>query len=328
MKTIAKFHVMGMSSVEFKFDPSNPKEVVSVFGNETRKIPTKSVLEWIRTYKHIDNMPRSEYGTDKVHYAVDDDGGYQYTFFIGSYWSKLFFNRQQIPALKGQRKMGSISIQPIFPDLYSYKDWLKSIESQLRMREEIEDGHDGIDIQEKIDVDARTGIFRRTLTRLEQARARREGKTDKYMGMYDDGTGKGVVMPKPITFNKESRRFTVEIDGRTKGLREAMKRVEMYRKLREEKKKKTLMSSWKESVEETESVILEGASLTKGQIMDAVGMQGGKFEVSEEELSPKQKAYRAFFAKALKKFGKDSPASMDDGEKKKFFDYLKANWKG
>ena len=184
-------------------------------------------------------------------------------------------------------------------------------------------------INEQVSVDARTGMFKRTLTRLEQARARREGKTDKYKGMYDDGSGKGVIMPKPITFNKESRRFTVEIDGRTKGLREAMKRVEMYRKLREEKKKKTIMGGWKESVEETdESTILEGASLTKGQIMDAVGMQGNKFEVSEEELSPKQKAYRAFFQKALKKFGKGSPADMDDAEKKKFFDYVKANWKG
>ena len=51
-------------------------------------------------------------------------------------------------------------------------------------------------------------------------------------------------------------------------------------------------------------------------------------EVNEEELSPKQKAYRAFFEKALKKFGKKSPADMDDGQKKKFFAYVKSNWKG
>ena len=182
---------------------------------------------------------------------------------------------------------------------------------------------DGESVNEAVGVDARTGMFRRTLTRLEQTRAKREGKTDKYQGMYDDGSGKGVIMPKPISFNKESKRFTVEIDGRTKALREAMKRVEMYRKLREEKKKKTIMGSWKEEVE-----ITEASNLTKGQILDAVGMQGSKFEVNEEELSPKQKAYRAFFQKSLKKFGKDSPASMDDGEKKKFFDYVKANWKG
>ena len=182
---------------------------------------------------------------------------------------------------------------------------------------------DGKSVNEEVGVDARTGMFRRTLTRLEQTRAKREGKTDKYQGMYDDGSGKGVIMPKPISFNKESKRFTVEIDGRTKALREAMKRVEMYRKLREEKKKKTIMGSWKEEVE-----ITEASNLTKGQILDAVGMQGSKFEVNEEELSPKQKAYRAFFQKSLKKFGKDSPASMDDGEKKKFFDYVKANWKG
>jgi hypothetical protein len=178
-------------------------------------------------------------------------------------------------------------------------------------------------ITESVDIDARTGMFRRTLTRLEQARAKREGKTDKYQGMYDDGSGKGVIMPKPISFNKESRRFTVEIDGRTKGLREAMKRVEMYRKLREAAKKKTLMSMKEEATD-----ITEATNLTNGQILDAVGMKGKKFEVSEEQLSPKQKKYRAFFQGALKKFGKDSPASMNDGEKKKFFAYVKSNWKG
>lgn len=184
-----------------------------------------------------------------------------------------------------------------------------------------------VNLNEKVDVDARTGMFKRTLTRLEQARTKREGKTDKYEGMYDDGSGRGVVMPKPITFNKETGRFTVEIDGRTKGLREAMKRVEMYRKLRE--KKKTIKGAMKEETTETvEDTISEAASLTKGQILDAVGMSGNKFEVSEEELSPKQKEYRAFFSKALKKFKKDSPASMNDEEKKKFFDYVKANWKG
>ena len=179
-------------------------------------------------------------------------------------------------------------------------------------------------IDEAVGIDGRTGAFRRTVSRLEHYRNKREEKNDKYKGMYDDGTGKGAIMPKPITFNKESKRFTVEIDARTKSLREAMKRVEMYRKLREEKKKVLLGGVHKESVEE----ISESTNLTKGQILDAVGMTNNKFEVTEQELSPKQKEYRAFFQKALKKFDADSPANMDDGEKKKFFDYVKANWKG
>ena len=50
--------------------------------------------------------------------------------------------------------------------------------------------------------------------------------------------------------------------------------------------------------------------------------------LDEEELSSKQKEYRAFFSKALKKFDAKSPASLDDGKKKEFFSYVKKNWKG
>ena len=54
----------------------------------------------------------------------------------------------------------------------------------------------------------------------------------------------------------------------------------------------------------------------------------GKFTVKEEELSPKQKQYRAFFEKSLKKFGAKSPADLDDAKKKEFFNYIQKNWKG
>lgn len=38
--------------------------------------------------------------------------------------------------------------------------------------------------------------------------------------------------------------------------------------------------------------------------------------------------YQKFFTKALKKYGKSSPAEMTDDEKKEFFDYVDRNWKG
>jgi len=38
--------------------------------------------------------------------------------------------------------------------------------------------------------------------------------------------------------------------------------------------------------------------------------------------------YQQFFTKALKKYGKSSPADMSDDEKKEFFDYVDRNWKG
>lgn len=184
-------------------------------------------------------------------------------------------------------------------------------------------------INEAVDVDARTGAFKRTLTRLEQNRAKREGKVDKYAGMYDDGSGRGAIVPKPVTFNQESKRFQVEIDGRIKGLREAMKRVEMYRKLREEKKK-TLYGMKKEDVETNVEVgeeLNESIGLTKGQILDATDRNGRGWTVKEEELSPAQKKYRKFFTAALKKFGADSPADLDDAGKKKLFNYIKKNYK-
>ena len=47
----------------------------------------------------------------------------------------------------------------------------------------------------------------------------------------------------------------------------------------------------------------------------------------EAELSDKQKAYRKFFDKTLKKFDIKSPADLKgDEEKKKFYDYIDKNW--
>tara|TARA_B100000085_G_C18358967_1_gene437484 strand:+ start:471 stop:683 length:213 start_codon:yes stop_codon:yes gene_type:complete len=40
-----------------------------------------------------------------------------------------------------------------------------------------------------------------------------------------------------------------------------------------------------------------------------------------------QSAYQKFFAKELKKRGVNSPAELSDADKKKFYDYIDANWK-
>ena len=156
------------------------------------------------------------------------------------------------------------------------------------------------DIHEKVEIDGRTRAYRNTVMRLEQARRLRGGKgtemqENKFGGLYDDGSGKGAIIPAPVDYN----------------FHEAMKIVEKYRTLRE--KKKTLFGAPKGKVEDLEA---------------AVAMKGGKFSMAETEMSPKQKEYRAFFAKALKKFGHKSPADMDDGEKKKFFNWIEKNWKG
>jgi len=156
------------------------------------------------------------------------------------------------------------------------------------------------DIQEKVEIDGRTRMYRETVMRLEQARKIREGRAkamqeNRFGGLYDDGSGKGAMIPAPVDFN----------------FHEAMKAVEKYRSLRE--KKKTLFGAPKGKMEDLNA---------------AVAMKDGKFSMQETKLSPKQKEYRQFFAKALKKFGHKSPADMDDGEKKKFFNWVEKNWKG
>lgn len=121
-------------------------------------------------------------------------------------------------------------------------------------------------LNEKVDVDARKGEYRRTVERLSIARQMREAKAkgNKWNGLYDDGSGKGASVPEPIDFNKENRqKYSVEIDGRTRGFREAMQRVEMYKKLREAKKK-TLMGNVKESTEITEASNNSIAEFTLG----------------------------------------------------------------
>ena len=54
-----------------------------------------------------------------------------------------------------------------------------------------------------------------------------------------------------------------------------------------------------------------------------------KPEEDEAKLkeSEKQEAYKKFFDAALKKFGVDSPADLDDAKKKEFFNYIDKNYK-
>ena len=184
---------------------------------------------------------------------------------------------------------------------------------------------------EAVSVDARRGEYYRTVERLTQSREMREAKNklnnNKYTGLYDDGSGKGASVPEPISFNKENnQRYQVEIDGRTKGYREALARVEMYKKMREASKKdksKTLFGAQKESVEEIERL----AESVEPVVEAGAVMVNGKFSMTEADLSPAQKKYRKFFKKTLDKFDADSPADLDDTKKKEFFSFIKKNYK-
>ena len=187
------------------------------------------------------------------------------------------------------------------------------------------------EMNEAVSIDARRGEYHRTVERLTQSREMREAKNklnnNKYTGLYDDGSGKGASVPEPISFNKENnQRYQVEIDGRTKGYREALARVEMYKKMREASKKdksKTLFGAQKESVEEIERL----AESVEPVVEAGAVMVNGKFSMTEADLSPAQKKYRKFFKKTLDKFDAESPADLDDSKKKEFFSFIKKNYK-
>ena len=57
-----------------------------------------------------------------------------------------------------------------------------------------------------------------------------------------------------------------------------------------------------------------------------LGKETGYLEVAEEDLSPAQKKYQAFFKKVLKKFNVGSPAELKGDKKKEFFDYIDKNY--
>lgn len=50
-------------------------------------------------------------------------------------------------------------------------------------------------------------------------------------------------------------------------------------------------------------------------------------EKSREAIKFEDANYQAFFQKAMKKFGVDSLADLKGADKKRFYDYVDANWK-
>ena len=73
--------------------------------------------------------------------------------------------------------------------------------------------------------------------------------------------------------------------------------------------------------------LLEAMSPEMKDELPAAGKETGYMGEDEHDLSPAQKKYQAFFKKALKKFGAESPADLDDDKKKEFFNYIDKNYK-
>ena len=80
-------------------------------------------------------------------------------------------------------------------------------------------------------------------------------------------------------------------------------------------------------IEELFPELLESVSPEMADELPAAGKETGYMDEEEKDLSPAQKKYQAFFKKALKKFGAESPADLDDEKKKEFFNYIDKNYK-
>ena len=185
--------------------------------------------------------------------------------------------------------------------LKASKSYIDGFEADTNTEESVSTDDDTL--TEKVELDARTRVYRNTVTRLEQARKNKEGRGNRldeklenhndknFNHLYDDGSGKGAVIPKPFNFSKPS---------------DTAKRV----------------------AGQINTTVDEATTMSNQEILDAVNMKGGKYMMDEEELSPKQKAYRKFFNGALKKHGVSSPSELEGDKKKQFFSYVKANWKG
>ena len=63
--------------------------------------------------------------------------------------------------------------------------------------------------------------------------------------------------------------------------------------------------------------LLEGVSPEMADELPAAGKDTGYMDEEEKDMSPAQKKYQAFFKKALKKFGAESPADLDDDKKER-----------
>lgn len=135
----------------------------------------------------------------------------------------------------------------------------------------------------------------------------------------------------------------VELDGRTKIVRDTMARIEQYRKLRSERAKSTAENKENKFAGIYDDGSGKGAyipqpidpgkqhpffkkSVTEG-VLDEFKSMFRKENITFKEGDKAE--YERFFKAAMKKFGISAPSDLKtDDAKKKFFDYVKKNYKG
>ena len=96
-----------------------------------------------------------------------------------------------------------------------------------------------------------------------------------------------------------------------------------------EKKFKAMHKVKKSGEKEDGTVTKEEVEEVSEKKLSEKSRLNGYLDEDPDDLDEDQKAYQAFFKKAMKKFGVESPADFKDEKKKKeFFDYIDKNYKG
>ena len=150
----------------------------------------------------------------------------------------------------------------------------------------------------------------------------------KKSGMNNDGT---VTKEETVSEAKKPGRGKVTIDIDWIGDRKDTKDAEKKHKIKIKQTGRTTADVSGEKKNVYDFLVGNMYGMDVGDVEDLFkkifeGKEEGYMDVEEEELSPKQKKYQAFFKKALKKFGVESPAELDKEKRKEFFDYVDKNY--
>lgn len=127
----------------------------------------------------------------------------------------------------------------------------------------------------------------------------------KLVDMDDKSYKNALMLAKKAKLNPFSKKTSTGMELSVFGDNKDI--MKFIKTLPEQYNEETKMSDWKEIIE----------SKIEQKIMARLEAESG----DKEE-------YEKFFQSALKKFGVESPAELDDEKKKEFFNYIDANWKG
>jgi len=135
----------------------------------------------------------------------------------------------------------------------------------------------------------------------------------KLVDMDDKSYKNALMLAKKAKLNPFSKKTSTGMELSVFGDNKDI--MKFIKTLPEQYNEETKMSDWKEIIESKIDTKMS-AALQKKQ------------EVVSERTVEEENEYQKFFQSALKKFGVESPAELDDEKKKEFFDYVDANWKG